>query len=303
MENRYETHYRRIREEERHAMERRRAEAFRAVPELMALDQQRSALMKDVGLRRIGYADAKKRLDEITWDERKLIKAAGLPADMLEPHYRCAACRDTGFVGDPIRQPCACRLLLREETDTKSATINDRETFEAFRTDIYDSELQLKRTLAAKKRLELYADTLPHPEKPNVLLLGESGIGKSFLGNAVCHRATERGVDTVRVTAYRMLQDVMSDFRGNTANAERFMRVPFLSIDDLGVEPNIPNVSEEWLFAIVNERAMHALATMITTNLGLEQLKTRYGERVMGRMVDKNTTQAILLTGKNLRVQ
>lgn len=302
MADRYETHYRRIREEERSAMERRRREAFAAVPELVTLDEQRSALMGDVAARRIGYAEAKARLDGIAWDERKALKAAGLPVDALELHYRCTACRDTGFVGDPIKKPCACRLLLREETDARNAGINGRETFESFRTDIYADEVQLKHSLAAKKLLELYADTLPHPEKPNILLFGNSGIGKSFLGNAVCRRAIEHGVDTVRVTAYRLIQDVMSDFRGTTANAERFMRVPFLAIDDLGVEPNIQNVSVEWLFAIVNERAMNTLPTMITTNLNLGELQARYGERVMGRMADRNTTQTIRLTGRSLRV-
>jgi hypothetical protein len=40
-------------------------------------------------------------------------------------------------------------------------------------------------------------------------------------------------------------------------------------LDDLGSEPVIPNVSFEWLFAVVNERTLAGLATVCSTNLTL----------------------------------
>ncbi len=41
-------------------------------------------------------------------------------------------------------------------------------------------------------------------ERPNLLLYGPGGVGKTFLLNCVFARLLERGFSGVRITAYRM---------------------------------------------------------------------------------------------------
>jgi DNA replication protein DnaC len=127
------------------------------------------------------------------------------------------------------------------------------------------------------------------------------GLGKSFLGNAIAYEALLRGVDAERVTAYAFVQTVLKDIRERTERTLRYQRVPLLVLDDLGSEPSIPNVSFEWLFAVINERTLAGLATVCSSNLTLKQLSDFYDERFMSRLCDRNTTQVLQLTGQNLR--
>ena len=292
--------YRSIRAEEQAALRRRVDRAYARSPRLSELDAQRTKLLSDVGARRISTLESKTRLNAIAREEQTILAGLGLPEDELRLHYRCLACRDTGWIGNAPKRPCACRLLKREALSGE-AGINQRETFAHFSEAIYPDEVQRKRALNAKKLCEVYADALPTPEKPNLLILGMPGLGKSYLGNAVGYAAISRGLDACRVTAYRFVQDMLTDIREHTGNAKRYATVPLLILDDLGSEPEIPNVSTEWLFAVVNERSLSSRPTVCITNLSLSELQIRYGERVMSRLCDKNATVALKLTGANLR--
>ena len=222
-----------------------------------------------------------------------------MPQDALELRVRCKLCNDTGYLGAGSK-PCSCRLLKREAL-RGSDGINARETFDHFSTDIFPSAEQKKRTINAKLLCEQFAASLPAPEKPSILLFGMPGLGKSFLGNAIAYEALSRGIDAERVTAYAFIQTVLLDIREQTQKAARYQNVPLLVLDDLGSEPVIPNVSFEWLFAVINERTLAGLATVCSTNLTLSQLQTRYDDRFMSRLCDKNTTLVLHLTGDNLR--
>lgn len=291
--------YARIRAEEREARETRVREAYARAPRLKALDEERARLFIDLGNRRITSAAGKARLKEIFDEEHRLLASIGLPQDALELRVRCKHCNDTGYLGAGSK-PCSCRLLKREAL-RGSDGINARETFANFSTDIFPSADQKKRTVNAKLLCEQFAASLPTPEKPSILLFGMPGLGKSFLGNAIAHAALSRGIDAERVTAYAFIQTVLQDIREQTQRAARYQSVPLLVLDDLGSEPMIPNVSFEWLFAVINERTLAGFATVCSTNLTLSQLQTRYDDRFMSRLCDKKTTLVLHLTGENLR--
>lgn len=288
-----------IRAEEREARETRLREAYARAPRLAALDRERARLFIDLGKRAISSQESKTRLAELNEEERRLLASIGMPQDALELHVRCKLCNDTGYVGS-TNKPCSCRLMKREAL-RGSDGINARETFANFSTDLFPTPEQRKRTVNAKLICEQFASTLPNPEKPSILLFGMPGLGKSYLGNAIAYDALSRGIDAERVTAYAFIQTVLQDIREQTQKAARYQSVPLLVLDDLGSEPVIPNVSFEWLFAVVNERTLAGLATVCSTNLTLSQLQTRYDDRFMSRLCDKNTTQVLHLTGENLR--
>lgn len=291
--------YARIRAEERDAQRRRIAEAYFRAPRLRELDEARARLFPDLGQRKITPEESKRRLEEIDREERAILASLGLPADALALHVRCEKCGDTGYIGANNR-PCSCRLLHREALRGADG-VNARETFANFSTEIYPTPEQKKRTVNARLICEAYAKALPAPEKPNILLLGMPGLGKSYLGNAIAYEALANGVDAERVTAYAFVQTVLRDIRERTETALRYQTVPLLVLDDLGSEPNISNVTFEWLFAVVNERTLAGRATVCSTNCTLKQLSDRYDERFMSRLCDKNTTQVLQLTGENLR--
>ncbi|MBQ6595783.1 MAG: DNA replication protein DnaC, partial [Clostridia bacterium] len=79
------------------------------------------------------------------------------------------------------------------------------------------------------------------------------------------------------------------------------MDAPLLLIDDLGTEPMLRNITVEYLFLLLNARLTARRHTVIVTNLDLEQLRVRYGERVYSRLSDRRATLIMRLTGKDLR--
>ena len=291
--------YARIRAEEREAREARLREAYARAPQLRTLDEERAHLFIDLGKRKITPEASKARLNEIFDEEKQLLASIGMPQDALELRVRCKLCADTGYIGT-TNKPCSCRLLKREAL-RGSDGVNARETFANFSTDIFPSAEQKKRSINAKLLCQQFAASLPNPEKPSILLFGMPGLGKSYLGNAIAYDALSRGIDAERVTAYAFIQTVLQDIREQSQKAARYQSVPLLVLDDLGSEPVIPNVSFEWLFAVINERTLAGLATVCSTNLTLSQLQTRYDDRFMSRLCDKNTTLVLHLTGENLR--
>ena len=300
MSTQIERVYSDIRSEERRALAERTAEAYARAPELAALPGLRQAVLRDAAARRIDAAESAKRLQALDAREQALLLAAGLPADTLTLRSRCPQCRDTGWLGGTSRRPCACRLKYMAQRDP-AIGINERETFETFSLDVFPDEGQKKRTVNAKNFCMAYADTLPNPEKPNLLLMGMPGLGKSFLCNAIAYRALCRGLAARRVTAYAFVEDALAAIRNQSGRSALYVNLPLLVIDDLGSEPVVPNVSEEALFSLLNERLNARRATVVATNLSVSALQDRYGERVMSRLTDRSAAQPILLTGENLR--
>lgn len=293
--------YQRIRAEERAALEARTREALLRAPELQKLADERAETMRAVGAQKLSAAEGREKLAALAQREREALKHAGLAEDALTLHARCPLCGDTGFLDRAQKQKCTCQLQYAALLD-KDDSINNRETFENFSEAVYPDETQMKQALRAKAFCQNYAASLPRPEKPNLVILGTNGLGKSYLSNAIAFAAISHGVDAVRLTAYKFTQDMLLDIRTNSANAARYQSVPLFILDDLGSEPVIPNVSNEWLFAVINERLLRGLATVIVTNLDYEALELRYGERLFSRFVNRRASVSLRLTGRDLRL-
>lgn len=291
----FEAYYADLRRKAVRQLETRRQECAAMDPAFAALQAKRSRvfLMPAQG--------AKLTLSTLRMEEEALLKRYGLPKDYLQPAYSCPLCQDTGYVGSPIKKKCACRLKLEQKDRVEAGRINDRETFEGFREDIYPDEASRKEGKTICVLCQRFADALPNPKFPQLLLFGQAGRGKSFMGNAIAARAIERGIDTLRLTAYRMTEEVMNGFSNNASPLPRFTQVPLLVLDDLGTEPLIPNVTKESLFAIADQRNTSRLATVYISNLNADELTERYGERIASRITDASITKAIRFTGDSLR--
>ena len=86
----------------------RRMHAEQLCPELGALLDERQALIYR-GLRGIlgGTAQAEDlplRMQVMNDRIASLLRQNDLPADYLEPVYRCRRCHDTGYVGETVRE-------------------------------------------------------------------------------------------------------------------------------------------------------------------------------------------------------
>ena len=287
-----EQYFSRVRAENRRRMEKNRAEAFARCPELEALENEKAQLFLTHN------AEALRALQQ---KQKVLLDSLGLPADALSMPYTCPLCRDTGYIGETVKQKCACRLRREQLLYRAEARINENETLETFRTDIYPTAEQRARSEKIKGICETYAASLPRPEKPQLILLGMTGLGKSFFGNAIAARAADRGIESRRITAYGFIHEVIESFSSGADPVAVYARVPLLVLDDLGTEPMLQNVTENALFSLVDQRLSAGLATVYITNLSPDELKERFRERIASRIFQKDRSSVIRFTGESLR--
>ena len=146
-----------------------------------------------------------------------------------------------------------------------------------------------------------WADSYPKQHTRDILLSGQSGLGKTFLLHAMADRLIERDVNVLIVSAYRMLEILRKSYFDNDEGSSDLTDAEVLMIDDLGSEPLMQNVTVEQLFNLLNERAVRGLSTVISTNLDLARFRERYTERIASRLSDPQKCMLITLVGKDLR--
>ena len=56
---------------------------------------------------------------------------AGLPRDYLQPVYQCPVCRDTGYVGEPVHEQCAClrRAVMNSLYQSEGLQVLEHQNF------------------------------------------------------------------------------------------------------------------------------------------------------------------------------
>jgi len=293
---------------------RRRNQMREEYPDVAALMAERENLihgtLRDILSGKASQEDLPARMEAVSLSIRKKLASHGLPEDYLAPVCQCAVCRDTGYVGETVRDPCPCMVKayqnkLRRQIGLDSA---DTETFGTFNLDIFSdvpeegAKLSQRKQMArCKKICEEWANRWPDVQFRDLLLTGKSGLGKTFLLHAIANRLIERDINVLLISAYRFLQIARQSYFGEDNGLEELERVPVLMLDDVGSEPLMQNVTVEQLFNLINERQNHGLNTLISTNLNLAEFRTRYTERIASRMMDPKYCLVIPLEGRDVR--
>jgi len=303
--------YRHKRESAEKAAEEKRAEVIASVPELFTLYDSQAELFFALGSAELSgdQEKAKEIAEKIESIENKinaLQKEKDIDPDSIKPEYECTVCNDTGFAGGKM---CSCLNQKYIDAIIKRSGMKETgENFETFREDIIPEipvgrSNQRKLTIKIKDCCKKYADSFPKTEKNNILLIGKTGLGKSFLLNSVAKEVINSRHTVLKTTAYNLIDKLLASFNNpNISNdKDQFFSVDLLIIDDLGSEPLIKNVTIEHLFSIINERTANNMHTLYSTNLGLKELQLRYGDRLFSRLIDQRNTFVLKLEGQDLR--
>ena len=283
-------------------------------PEIDRLVQQREDLFRNAARRALTHSengnDLKKDAADLNAQIRQSLRDAGFPEDYLSPVFRCALCGDTGYVGEPVREPCRCLIdayqdMLRERIGLEGG---QNETFETFDLsmipdDRVPGQAYSQRDLSrvARERCEKWADTYPENTRRTMVISGQSGLGKTFLMHAMAHRMIERGYQVLMISAFQFLQTARGSMFEYDSGMDELIAAPALMLDDLGSEPLMKNITIEYLFYLINERQTKGLSTVISTNLTMEEIRERYTERICSRISDPGNSTVIALEGMDLR--
>jgi DNA replication protein DnaC len=103
-------------------------------------------------------------------------------------------------------------------------------------------------------------------EKRNVLLCGQTGVGKTHLAQAIAHAACRQDFDVVFTNAHTMLRHLNAGRADGTYEKRlaAFVRPALLVIDDFGLKPLVSPGPED-LYDVINDRYEKG-SILITSN-------------------------------------
>ena len=253
------------------------------------------------------------KMQQLNEQIRKALVSGGFQEDYLEPVYHCPICRDTGYVGDPVREMCSCmqQELSRRLYAQCGLGEQQEQTFDTFRLDVFPdtpiqalgcSQRQMMEMIRemTKKWSEQWPDV---KETAGVLFSGASGLGKTFLLHSMAKVLLDRGLSVMILSSYRVQEIMRKAYfsRDGQDDADMLMNLDVLLIDDFGTEPLLDNVTLSQFFNLFNERQTHARACVLSTNLSLKNLRERYSERIASRLLDRSRMMVIEMRGEDIR--
>lgn len=303
--------------EDEQRLRRQRQEAYKRIPALQQTEEEISSVSVAKAKNLLdgdetALASAKETLAGLFTRKRQLLLDAGFPEDYLEPHYTCPDCRDTGYIGT---EKCHCFKkaiidLLYQQSNLQG--ILEEENFSTFRLEYYSSNhidpltgrSSLEAVKTALKTCRSFVDNFSS-EFHNLLLYGDTGVGKSFLSHCIAKELIDASYSVIYFSAVQLFEH----FAENTFGGKReehsdglapIYECDLLIIDDLGTELTNAFTASQ-LFACINERILRRKATIISTNLALDDIKSIYSERIFSRLSSSYTM--LRLTGDDIRIQ
>ena len=304
---------RRAENERENAQRRMQAEA--ACPEIGQLleDRQNLILGSLLGILNGSAAaeDIPAKMDVLNRRIASLLKAQGFPENYLDPVCRCPICKDDGYVGEPIRERCECfnQAFYRRMYKRMGLSESTEQTFETFDLTLYSDEKlpgkgysQRELMNAIQKTCRQYAEHYPDVPVKNLLLMGQSGLGKTFLMHAMAKQLIRRGVNVLLISAYKFHEIARKAYMtGVGEELETLMAADVLMIDDMGAEPLMENITIVQWFNLINERQLAGRGTVISTNLMEDELRRRYTERIASRLMNNMQCRLIQFAGEDVR--
>lgn len=293
----------------------RRQEIAGKIPEIIRLMDERQRLISDgiMGLLRGSGSmeSAPEKMELLTGRIRSLLKANGLPEDYLDPIYRCKICRDKGYAGEPVREMCSClrtqfyqRLYQSIGLDT-----NHAQSFEDFDLNVFPDTLLPGKQYSQRKLMDRirqlcleWTEACPQAQPRDLLLMGQSGLGKTYLMQAMARRLLQRGKNVLLISAYSFLDTARrAYFSQKTDELDDILYADVLMIDDMGSEPLMENITIVQWFNLIDQRQRLNLPTVISTNLQQNELRERYTERIASRLTDQHQCRLLLFLGEDVR--
>lgn len=300
-----------------HLISARKSETYQRAPKLAELDSQMASvslahakqlLEGDTG----ALEGLRSELSDITKEKQQIMESLGYPMDFLSPPYECPDCQDTGYV-----QNHRCHCFQQASIDLVYAQSNlqsilEEENFDHFSLQYYsdtayDPDGRITARGAAERAYKIsrhFAENFGEPAQDNLLFMGSTGVGKTFLCNCVAAELLAKGHSVIYFSAHQFFEILADNTFGKQGSSsytnKDILGCDLLIIDDLGTElTNSFTASQFFLF--LNERLRNKKSTVISTNLNLSEIASVYSERISSRI--SNSFTLLCLFGRDIRIQ
>jgi len=240
-------------------------------------------------------------------EKQAILSSLHLTEEDLLPKYHCSVCKDTGYVQEEntvYSTMCNCLKQRLYDLEYNKCNISnlDKQNFDTFSFDYYATtcdEAKYKSKISPRENMQkIYAIAMKFIEnfdadtEKNLLFTGNTGLGKTFLSSCIANEILKKGKTVLYQTASNML-DMIIDYRFGKSSVsldmyQNLLNVDLLIIDDLGTE-SMNQMKFAELFNVLNTRLLQqnrkTVKTIISTNLSLQNLFSKYDERIVSRLV------------------
>ena len=290
-------------------------EAYARVPRIREIDMLlRSSMAQAARAAFLAGSDGAEQLAQVRQRnlalqrERAELAAAHFEEGFLDETPICTRCGGTGYLGSAM---CECLEELCRQEQKKELTLlsGSRDSFGQFRLDYYPDRLDphlgaSPRTIMEKnfQKCRRYAAAFgPHAE--NLLFIGGTGLGKTYLSACIARAVTDRGYSVVYESAGTLFTKLERRKYGPTEDilrdTDRYPACDLLILDDLGTEMTTAFVVSA-LYTLVNDRLMAGRPMVISTNLNVDELTRRYSPQIASRLHGAFTR--LTFVGEDIRV-
>ena len=290
----------------------RKTKLYKKFPEIEKIDNNINKLTinktKNILTNNIDSNDQiEKRINELKKEKNRIIKENNINLELLNPIYECKICNDTGYILNENKKSEMCNCLKQRIFNisyNKSNLSNlEKYNFENFNFNIFSDEINAQKykvNISPRKNIENiknksleFVKNFDNPETKNLLFCGNTGLGKTYMSNAISSEVLKNGKTVLYQTAPVLLETVIDNKFNKYKNAKvnnfynDVLEADLLIIDDLGTEClNSMKLSE--LFTILNTRILNLnnkiTKTIISTNLNIQQIFKNYEERIGSRI-------------------
>lgn len=279
--------------------QQRLQEAYRELPRLRQIDQQLRQTMvaaAQAAFSRGGdvqamIEDAKQKNLSLQAERQALVDATFAPG-WLDENPVCDRCGGNGYIGSTM---CSCLAELCREEQRKGLTVLNvgEDSFDAFRLDVYPDKADPRLGVNIRALMERtyqicrsYAENF-NAKSGNLLFSGDTGLGKTFLSACIARTVSDKGYSVVYESAGHLFAHLeRAKFSGDEdarRDAERYTACDLLIVDDLGTE--MPGqFTTAALYTLINDRILSGKATIVSTNLNVDDLTKRYNPQVASRL-------------------
>lgn len=322
----------------RETSEKRKTEIYEKLPKIKEIDSYMSSLGILLGYKAMGrkpsafiiekllpqssdltFEQIKLEIKELEQLKENLLRNFGYSSDYMANPFQCKNCSDTGYIKNKngIGVVCECRKAIYAKKLKEIANVPENDTFENFNLDFYSEQANKEifginvspreQMDGACKRCLQFVDDFEDKSKNNMVFVGKSGLGKTFLANCIINALTDKGYSCFYVSATDLFKYFMPKLYGMDESydmAEFILNCNLLVIDDLGSEKQTETRYAE-LLEVLNKREANnkfkLCKTIITTNLMPAEIKKNYDERVFSRIYGEY--DLLRFAGEDIRIK
>ena len=302
------TEYEKARLENIKKLDLRKKELFDKFPRLEEIEQSlnlisiklaKSNLFPEAAQNNNKLMEEQKALKK---EREELLKKAGKDLSYLSIEYNCNICQDTGYVTNNFHtEMCKClkqKLFNLEYNNANMGNISSH-TFDNLNFNLFSDKVNVEKyglNISPRENIknivdacQKFIENMNNPAGKNLLFSGSTGLGKTYLSNAIVAEVLNNGYTVLYQTAPVMLDTLISKmFKNDLSFSENLLNVDLLIIDDLGTE-TMNSMKFTELYKIINTRLLNqngkVTKTVISTNLDLQGLYNTYDERLVSRFI------------------